>query len=323
MATFANVTPQRTVTTEAAFIPELWSDEIIASYEKSLVLANLIKKISMKGKKGDTLHVPKPVRMVAPVAKVKDQAVTVVTSTATDLAIEINQHFELSFMIEDIAETQALSSMRRFYTEDAGYGMAKHVDTALFNCAVALDIAGSPTTAELAQDPTVPANWVSANTTFMTASGALTAFTAAGTPTALTEHHLRAGLQKLDDNDVPMSGRFWVIPPSAVNAIRGINNYNSSDFVNFKQTSTGEIGNLYGVPIYVSTNVPAVTTTAPTATRMSLLAHRDCYVLAEQIGVRTQSQYKQEHLSTLLTCDRLYGRQVYRKENAIVISLLA
>ena len=47
----------------ATFIPEIWSDEILASYQKNLVLANLVKKLSMTGKKGDTLHIPKPVRV--------------------------------------------------------------------------------------------------------------------------------------------------------------------------------------------------------------------------------------------------------------------
>ncbi len=41
-----------TKTTAAKFIPQIWSDEIVASYQKNLVLANLIKKMSFKGKKG-------------------------------------------------------------------------------------------------------------------------------------------------------------------------------------------------------------------------------------------------------------------------------
>ena len=49
-------------TSAATFIPEIWSDEVIAGYEKSLVLANLVKKMAMTGKKGDTLHIPKPTR---------------------------------------------------------------------------------------------------------------------------------------------------------------------------------------------------------------------------------------------------------------------
>jgi hypothetical protein len=41
-----------TNTTAATFIPELWSDEIVAAYKKNLVLANLVNKMPMKGKKG-------------------------------------------------------------------------------------------------------------------------------------------------------------------------------------------------------------------------------------------------------------------------------
>jgi hypothetical protein len=33
------------------FIPELWSDEIIAAYKQNLVMANLVSKMSFKGKK--------------------------------------------------------------------------------------------------------------------------------------------------------------------------------------------------------------------------------------------------------------------------------
>ena len=36
----------------AEFIPELWSDDIIAAYKQNLVLANLVSKINHKGKKG-------------------------------------------------------------------------------------------------------------------------------------------------------------------------------------------------------------------------------------------------------------------------------
>ena len=47
-----------TNTTAATFIPEIWSDEIIASYEKSLVVKPLVRAMSMVGKKGDTIRVP-------------------------------------------------------------------------------------------------------------------------------------------------------------------------------------------------------------------------------------------------------------------------
>tara|TARA_R110000772_G_scaffold265909_2_gene387759 strand:+ start:1019 stop:1405 length:387 start_codon:yes stop_codon:yes gene_type:complete len=122
-------------------------------------------------------------------------------------------------------------------------------------------------------------------------------------------------LQILDDNDVPMTGRFFVIPPSLCNSIRGIERYNSTDFVNNKGTVSGKIGELYGVDIYTSTNVPVVR--AATGERGALLAHKDAYVLAEQVGVRSQTQYKQEFLSTLYTADRLFGRACYRPESGV------
>jgi len=42
-----------TTSTAAAFIPEVWSDEVIAAYKKNLVMANLVRKMNHKGKKGD------------------------------------------------------------------------------------------------------------------------------------------------------------------------------------------------------------------------------------------------------------------------------
>ena len=44
------------------FIPELWSDEVIAAFKKKLVMGNLVRKLSFVGKKGDTMHIPMPVR---------------------------------------------------------------------------------------------------------------------------------------------------------------------------------------------------------------------------------------------------------------------
>ena len=105
-------------TTAAAFIPELWSDEIVAAYKQNLVMANLVSKMSFKGKKGDTLHIPKPSRGAA-FTKAAGTAVTVQNETATQVDVLVNKHYEYSRLIEDITEVQALASMRKFYTADA------------------------------------------------------------------------------------------------------------------------------------------------------------------------------------------------------------
>jgi HK97 family phage major capsid protein len=117
-----------TNTTAATFIPELWSDEIIAAYKQNLVMANLVSKMSFKGKKGDTLHIPKPTRGTA-AAKAASTQVTLQAATETEIQVLVNKHYEYSRLIEDITEAQALASLRQFYTSDAGYALAKQVDT--------------------------------------------------------------------------------------------------------------------------------------------------------------------------------------------------
>ncbi|NIQ88547.1 hypothetical protein GWN49_02135, partial [Candidatus Bathyarchaeota archaeon] len=119
-ATYPGAAGNTAKTEAATFIPEIWSDEIIAAYQKNLKMAPLVKRLAMTGKKGDLIHVPKPIRGSAS-AKAADTAVTIQANTEGELQISVDRHFEYSRLIEDIVEVQALSSLRQFYTEDAGY----------------------------------------------------------------------------------------------------------------------------------------------------------------------------------------------------------
>ena len=297
-------------TSAAKFIPEIWSDEVIAAYKSNLVMANLVKKMSMTGKKGDTIHVPKPTRGSAH-AKVAETAVTIQNSVESEVLININKHFEFSRLIEDITEVQALASLRQFYTGDAGYGLAKQVDNDLFALAKSFgDGDGS--------------SYVnSASFQINTTSGLLEAFDADGAADVgdFSDDVFRALIQKMDDADVPMDGRSFVVPPSLRNAIMGIDRYTSTDFVNGKSVETGKIGNLYGVDIFVSSNVPVIDTTGGASIRGAQLIHKDTNVLAEQQAVRSQTQYKQEFLGTLYTADTLYGVQVMRPEAGFTLAV--
>ena len=300
-------------TSAATFIPEIWSDEIIAAYQKNLVLAPLIKKMSMKGKKGDTIHIPAPTRGVAS-AKVENQAVTVQNAIESEVIVTINKHYEYSRIIEDITETQALSSLRQFYTSDAGYGLAKQVDDDLFTLGKSFGN-GNGT------------SWVTSNTYFCDASTGLTAYAIDTVAVAdvFTDACFRNLIQLMDDADVPMDNRSFVVPPSLRNAIMGIDRYVSTDFVDGRAVVNGRLGNLYGVDIFVTSNCPVLETAAENsagnAVRGAQLIHKDASVLAEQMGVRSQTQYKQEFLGTLYTADMLYGTKVVRPEAGFVLAV--
>jgi N4-gp56 family major capsid protein len=296
-------------TSAATFIPEIWSDEVIAAYQKNLVLANLVKKLSMTGKKGDTLHIPKPVRGDAH-AKAEGVAVTVQNAAEGEVQVTIDKHFEYSRLIEDITETQALASLRQFYTGDAGYALAKQVDTDLFALGASF---GSNNAA-----------YEGSGSYFIDATNGLTQYaddTANGAADVFTDAGFRDLIQKMDDADVPMDNRCLVVPPSVRNAIMGINRYSSSDFVDGRVVNNGQIGNLYGIDIFVSSNCPVIETAANNTAsavdlKQAMLFHKDAMVLAEQQGVRSQTQYKQDFLATLYTADTLYGTAVLRDDAA-------
>jgi N4-gp56 family major capsid protein len=300
-------TPAVTVTTAEKFIPEIWSDEIVAAYKKNLVLANIVMKMNFKGKKGDTVHIPAPTRGSAS-AKAASTAVTLIADTETEVLVNINKHFEYSRFIEDIVEAQALNSLRQFYTADAGYALAKQVDTSLIQLG------------RVANGGSTGARYGSA---FIGGDGTTafdyTANTNTGNASALTDAAIRRTIQRLDDNDTPMDGRFFVIPPSSRNTLMGLSRYTEQAFVgNGNAIRTGEIGNLYGIPVFTSSNADSASATAafPTSgsaiARVCLMGHKDAMVLVEQVGIRSQTQYKQDYLATLFTSDTLYGVSALR-----------
>lgn len=268
-------------------------------------MSPLVTKMSFKGKKGDTLHIPKPTRGVATLKAASTQ-VTLQAATETEIQVLVNKHYEYSRLIEDITEVQALASLRKFYTGDAGYAMAKQVDTDLLQLGRRSN----------GGDGTVVYNKA------VIGSDGSTLYTGAN-EAALTDAAIRKVIQKLDDADVPMDGRYLVIPPVARNTLMGLARFTEQAFTG--ETGSGNtirngmVGDIYGIKVFVSTNAEVATGDA----RIALMFHKDAFVLAEQLGVRSQTQYKQEYLGTLYTADMLYGVQELRDEAAVAIAIPA
>ena len=300
------------ITEAANFIPELWSDEVIAGYKKNLVLGNLVTKINHSGKKGDTIHIPAPVRGSAN-AKVADTQVVLQGDTHGTVNLSINKHYEYSVVIEDIAEVQALSSLRRFYTDDAGYALATQVDNDIFALTEGL------------QGGTVGGTGTSLYEKAVIGGDGTTDFVG-GTSNAsdITDAGIRAMILRLDNADVPMSDRCMVIPPIAMNDMLGINRFTEQQFIgDGNAIKTGKIGSIYGIDVFVSSNCPTVSTTNSVSVRIGVMLHKDAIALVEQMGVRSQTQYKQEYLGDLFTSDTLYGVGELRNLSGIAFAVPA
>ena len=306
-----------TKTTAATFVPAIWSDEIVAAYKRNLVAANLIKKMNFKGKKGDTVHIPAPTRGSAS-AKAASTQVTLIAATESEVVVSINKHYEYSRLIEDIVEAQALSSLRSFYTDDAGYALAKQVDTDLIRLG-RVSNGGVVGTSDYATSATSTNAFIGSNGTTVYNSSSSNA-------AALTDAAIRRTIQRLDDNDVPMDGRFFIVPPSSRNTLMGLARFTEQAFVGEQGGNNtirnGEIGDVYGVKVYVSTNADTAAGSSGTD-RIALMGHKDAYVLVEQQGIRTQTQYKQEYLGTLFTADTLYGVAELRDYSSVALAVPA
>jgi hypothetical protein len=159
----------------------------------------------------------------------------------------------------------------------------------------------------------------------------------------------------LEDSDINSSELSFVIPPVEANVLRAISRFTEQAFVgNGDAIKTGRLGNLYGVEVYTSTNCPWIHVNSATSTqsvtfssaaptggayadefaltvdwstssptdakfRACLMLHKDAMVLAEQQAIRTQAQYKQEYLGTLVTSDTVYGVKELRDYAALAV----
>ena len=302
-------TGQQTTTTAANFIPELWSDEVIAGYKQNLVLGNIVTNINHKGKKGDTIHIPAPVRGSAN-AKAANTQVTLQGDTHSVVNLSIDKHYEYSVVIEDIVETQALSSLRRFYTDDAGYALANQVDDDLF--ALFEGVQGGTV------GGTGAALWEKA---VIGGDGATLYTGNSSNASDITDAGIRKMILTLDNADVPMDNRCIVIPPVAFNDMLAINRFTEQQYIgNGDAIKTGKIGSIYGMDVYVSTNCPGLNSNAQ---RIGVMTHKDCLALVTQLGVRSQTQYKQEYLGDLFTADTLYGVGELRNDAAVAFAVPA
>jgi len=289
----------------ATFVPEVWSDEVIASFKSNLVLANLVKNMNHQGKKGDVIHIPAPVRGNAN-QKTAESQVTLISNTESEIQVNIDKHFEYSRLIEDIVATQALNSLRQFYTDDAGFALSKRADTDLGDLFAGFQ-GGSNYSGAVAGNDGVTA-WDPSST---------------GNGAALTDAGIRQMIQTLDDADVPMSSRYLVIPPVEKRNLLGIDRFTEQAFVGEtggqNSIRNGRVGNVYGVEVYVSSNVPTITADdGSTNYRAAGMFHESAMVLITQVAPRVQTQYKQEYLGDLLTVDMLYGVNELRDEAAVV-----
>jgi hypothetical protein len=307
------------------FLPQLWSDEVVVSYKSHLVVRGLVRVLNHRGKKGSSIRIPTPTRASASNKTAETQVTLIQHGTDTGITININKHKEYSRLIEDIVEVQALGSLRQFYTDDAGYAIAKRVDRDLI-----LQAATSGRTGGTIVEDATTGN-INSTSTFTNAlvgdgqtTWDATASTNTGNATDLTDLGIRRVIRSLDQVDAPLASRYLLVSPNVKADMLGQARFTEQAFTGEagrgNSIRNGLVGSVYAVDVYVTNQLQQVEDAAGTADQdLVLLFQKDGLLLVEQMGVRTQSQYQQEYLATLFTADMIYDTAGLRGSSIIPI----
>ena len=285
MATFP--TGAETSVSLASYIPEVWGEKINEFYRAKLVAAPFFTDRSDELRNGgDTLYTANTTEFTA-TAKAVGVAVTLNAPTDTKQTLTVNNWFEASFAIEDndAAQIKHSYSIMERYAKNCGYAVAKKLDTAI----------------------------VTLFNSFTNTVGTST--------NNLGDSDIRSAFAYLETNNVDSTeAAFFVSPNVFWKQIQAIDKFSLAinSPVN-DPTAKRPNGHLYGQPVYVTSQITL--NASPSGGRSNALAVPDAIHWATSPlggggskgqmvgsgGVRVQSNYVPEYLSTVTTADILYG----------------
>lgn len=287
-----------------AYIPLVWGEKVNEFYRAKLVAAPFFTDRSdeLSGG-GDTLYTPNTTEFTAS-AKVVGITVNLNSPTDTKQTLTVNNWFEASFAIEDndAAQVKRSYSLMERYAKNCAYAVAKRLDaaiTALFSGFS--NVVGSSTT-------------------------------------NLADSDIRNAFSYLERNDVPSEeAAFFFHPTVFWGQVQRIDKFSLA--VNSPvndPTAKRPAGYLYGQPVYLTTQVQTSLPSGSLA-RVNAFAHPDAIhwatsplgaggskgAMVGSGGVRVQSNYVPEYLSTVTTADILYGVIENRDSAGVAILTVA
>lgn len=294
-------TGTETQTTLASEIPLKWGQKLNDFYKQKLVCADFFVDRSDEVIDGArSLYTPTLTEFAAN-AKSNATTVTLNSPTDTKITLTISNWYECSFAIEDAEAAQVFASyaLMERYAKNCGYEIAKTLDVALA-------------------------------TIFST----FTAATVGSSTVNLADSDVRAAIAALETNNVDIEECAFFLSPNVFwKQLQGIDKFSLA--INSPvQDPVAKLprATLYGIPVYISNSIQYV---SGTTGRYNALAHSDSIHWATAPlgaggsqgqmvgsgGVRVQSNYVPQYLSTVTTADMLYGVVINRATaGAIVLS---
>ncbi len=210
-----------------AFVPEIWAQESLLVLYRNLVMARLVHRDfeDLVAQHGDVVNTRQPAKFTS-VRKAVGSDVTDQNANATNVAVPLDQHHHVSYIIRDGEESKGIGSLIETYSEPALRAIAQAIDESV-----------------LGQRFEFLANQV----------GQL--------GTDLTVDTLVDSTTKLDDNLCPIDRRNCILTPSSEGALLKIDAFTSADKVGDDGSALreGSLGRKYGLNLFATQNNRKIT----------------------------------------------------------------
>lgn len=241
-------------------VGELIQRQLIAASKIAGTIMD-VSQFAVKGAK--SIEFPKAGGFTV-VKKTSGTAITEQALTYTTDALDLNQQAVVQWLLEDKAGMQSAVDIELDAVQRAAKAHAKQIDVDIYT-----EIAATATTV----------NGDSGN--------------------AFRREDIVAGIQELDSNDVPDENRFLAINPAEKADMFNITDFiDASKFGANRIIQNGVIGEVYGIPVLVTTSVDAG---AP------VMYHMESCAIGFQMAPRFQSDLDLANLATRYSLDQLYG----------------
>tara|TARA_R110000824_G_scaffold252854_6_gene441670 strand:- start:4102 stop:4989 length:888 start_codon:yes stop_codon:yes gene_type:complete len=269
-----------TTTTDAVFIPEVWSEAIYKYFERKVIFRGLVDDYSpLVANGGDKINIPE-IGILSASAKSAGSDVSFDATTATQTSLDLDQHYYVAKLFEDILLVQSNYQLIDKYSKMFGEALARQVDSYIWTT-----LQGLSNNMGLSADDTLTAGKFEDIIASMGNNGI----------------DYMGGDVFMVVNPVLMAD---ILNPSAGLSQFFIRNDASGDGSGLK---TGNIGSLYGIDVFMSN---AISSGGTASTISGAIFHRSAVAFAIQEDVRIQSEYSIDALGTKVVADSIYGAKL-------------
>lgn len=260
--------PTMTPTTEAAHIPEVWIDEVLAAVEFSFEFTPRVNRSWRYVGYGDIYHVPR-IGNIGSQTKVVGTPWTPTAVVDNEQTLVIDKHDVAGFKMEDITKVLTRTDLRAHYQKKIGYALGRNLEINLAACVQSFSQAVGTLGVEVDYETLLEAR----------------------------ELIIRGGTPDLNNTT-------WLLSPGAITGLMKQDIFINALYKPGNRTVTSAtIGEILGAPV-----VESLLTRAPAAGQSeSAIFRKEAIALMQAMEPSIVNQYIIEDLAWVVAGHQIYG----------------